>query len=205
MNATVFEPKEGVFQVAVDELAQRLPVDEFFWLDIDSASVEELQSVANALHLSEPINSWLPRFGQRARFEVGKDQTRISTWGADANGQPIEVHIVYTESCILTAHAGAANSMDRARVIFRDVIQTFGMQHAWGLFYIMTELVASFDPLIEKLDELLNTLEEQLIQTPMEVQIERLVRLRKQLWSLHRIWAPQESQVKNLPLGDCRE
>ncbi len=81
MNATVFDIKKGVFQISVEELSQRLPADGFFWIDIDGASAKELQSVAAALYLSEPMSSWLPRFGQQARFEVDSMQTRISTWG----------------------------------------------------------------------------------------------------------------------------
>ena len=119
MNATVFDIKKGVFQVSGDELSRLLPADGFFWLDIDGASVEEIQSAATALQLSEPMSSWLPRFGQRARFEVGRQQTRISTWGVGASGLPVEVHILFTQSWLLTVHAGAGSSMDRARNINR--------------------------------------------------------------------------------------
>jgi Mg2+ and Co2+ transporter CorA len=171
MNATVFDIKKGVFQVSVDELSQGFPVDGFFWLDIDGASVEELQSVAAALHLSEPMSSWLPRFGQRARLEAGRQQTRISTWGVGASGLPIEVHVLFTQAWLLTVHAGVGSSMDRARSIYRDIVQTIEAQHFWGLLIILTELVASFDPLLEHLDELLYALEEQVIQAPKETQI----------------------------------
>jgi len=198
MNATVFDIKKGVFQVSIDELSQRLPADGFFWLDIDGASVEELQSVAIALHLSEPISSWLPRFGQQARLEVGRQQTRISTWGVGAAGLPIEVHILLTQSWLLTVHAGGGSSMDRARSIYRNLLQTIEAQHFWGLLIILTELVASFDPLLEHLDELLYALEEQIIQAPNEDQIVQLVRLRKQLWSLHRIWEPHQEAARQL-------
>ena len=198
MNAIVFDIKKGVFQVSVDELFQGLPVDGFFWLDIDGASLEELQSVATALHLSEPMSSWLPRFGQRARLEVGRQQTRISTWGVGASGLPTEVHVLFTQSWLLTVHDGVGSSMDRARSIYRDIVQTIEAQHFLGLLIILTELVASFDPLIEHLDELLYALEEQVIQAPQEAQIEQLVRLRKQLWSIHRIWEPQQGAARRL-------
>jgi Mg2+ and Co2+ transporter CorA len=83
MNATVFDTCKGVLQTPVGEFLQHLPTDCFFWLDIEGASVEEMQAVATALHISEPTLSWLPRFGQRARLEVTRQQTKISTWGSE--------------------------------------------------------------------------------------------------------------------------
>jgi len=197
MIATVFDIKKGIFQGSVEELSRRLPTDGFFWLDIDGASAEELQSVASALHISEPISSWLPRFGQRARLEVDRQQIRISTWGVGASGLPIEVHVLFTQSWLLTVHDGCGGSMDRARGIYRNVVQTLEAQHS-GLLMILTELMASFDPLLERLDELLYALEEQVIRAPTKAQIEQLVRLRKQLWSLQRIWEPQQGAANKL-------
>lgn len=197
MNATVLDIKKGIFQVTVEDLPQRLPADEFFWLDIDGASVEEIQSVSAALHLSEPMSSWLPRFGQRARLELGRQQIRISTWGVGTSGLPIEVHVLFTQSWLLTVHTGGGSSMDRARSIYRNVVQTIEARHS-GLLIILTELMASFDPLLEHLDESLYALEEQVIRTPTEAQIEQLARLRKQLWSLHRIWEPQQGAASKI-------
>ena len=70
MKATLFDEKRSVFQVEIGELAHRLSTDSFFWLDIDGASAEELKRVTSVLQIAEPASSWLPRFGQRARFEV---------------------------------------------------------------------------------------------------------------------------------------
>ncbi len=197
MNATVFDIKKGIYQISIEELPQLLPTDGFFWLDIDGASMEELKSVAIALHLSEPMSTWLPRYGQRARLEMGREQIRISTWGVGDSGLPIEVHVLFTQSWLLTVHDGGGNSMNRARSIYRNVVETMAAQHS-GLLIILTELMSSFDPLIEQFDELLYSLEEQVIQAPTEAQIKQLVRLRKQLWSLHRIWEPQQGAARQL-------
>jgi hypothetical protein len=86
MKAIVFDQKIGFFQVEIGELVHRLPKDGFFWLDIDGASAEELQTVTSVLKIAEPASSWLPRFGQRARFEVGGGQIRISTFAAGVSG-----------------------------------------------------------------------------------------------------------------------
>src|SRR5215468_10606460 len=119
MKATVFDEKRGVFQVELGELTHRLSTDSFFWLDIDGASGEELQAVALVLQIAEPASSWLPRFGQRPRFEVNGQQIRISTFAAGVSGTPIEGHVLYTRSWLLTVHAGASNIMEHARNMYR--------------------------------------------------------------------------------------
>jgi Mg2+ and Co2+ transporter CorA len=187
--------------ISAGELVQHLPTDCFFWLDIEGASVEELKAVATALHVSEPTLSWLPRFGQRARLETAKQHTRISTWGVGASGLPTEVHILFTQSWLLSVHEGVGSAMDRARSIYKSFVQMMDKRHFMGLIIVLTELMESFDPLLERLDESLYALEEQIIEAPREAQIEQLGRLRKQLWGLHRLWEPQEEAAKDLSVA----
>jgi len=91
--------------------------------------------------------------------------------------------------------------MDRVRGIYRNVADTIAAQHFLGLIIILTELMASFDTLLEHLDELLSDLEEQIIQAPKEAQIEQLVRLRRHLLLLHRNLAPQQAAARHLALA----
>ncbi len=198
MKATVFDTCKGIFQIPAGELLQRLPTDCFFWLDIEGASEDEIKAVAAALHISEPTLSWLPRFGQRSRLEVARQQTRITTWGVGASGLPIEVHVLFTPSWILSVHEGVGSLMDRARSIYQSVVQMIGMRHFLGLLIILTELMESFDPVLERVDKSLYELEEQIIQAPKEAQIEQLMRLRKNLWELHRLWEPRELAARDL-------
>src|SRR2546427_11493506 len=86
--ATVFDAKTGASPVSIADLEERLATGRFCWLDIDGASAEQLGAVASVLRLEEPTRSWLPRFGQRARFEMGAKQVRISTFTAGGDGRP---------------------------------------------------------------------------------------------------------------------
>jgi magnesium transporter len=197
MKATVFDEKRGVFQVEIGELTHRLSTDSFFWLDIDGASAEELQTVTSVLQIAEPASSWLPRFGQRARFEVDGQQIRISTFAAGVSGLPVEGHILYTRSWLLTVHAGATNTMERARNMYRVFTDKIAFNHALGLLIVLSEFIASFDPFLEQADELLGALEDQVLRAPKEAQLQQLSGLRKQLWSLHRLWEPQQEAIRN--------
>ncbi len=197
MKATVFDEKRGVFQLKNGELTHGLSTNSFFWLDIDGASAEELQTVISALQIAEPASSWLPRFGQRARFEVDGQQIRISTFAAGVSGLPIEGHILYTRSWLLTVHAGAANILERARNRYRVFTERITFNRPLELLIVLSEFIASFDPLLEQTDESLGTLEDQVLRAPKEAQLQQLSGLRKELWLLHRLWEPQREAVRN--------
>lgn len=197
MKATVFDEKRGLFQVEIDELTHRLSTDSFFWLDIDGALAEELQTVMSILQIAEPASSWLPRFGQRARFEVDGQQIRISTFAAGVSGLPIEGHVLYTRSWLLTVHAGATNTMERARNMYRVFTDKIAVNRALGLQIVLIEFISSFDLSLEQADELLGALEDQVLRAPKEAQFQQLSGLRKQLWSLHRLWDPQQAAIRN--------
>jgi|SRR5262249_45131703 len=72
---------------------------------------------------------WLPRFGQRARFELGPQQVRISTFTAGATGAPVEVHVLFTHAWLLTVRAGAGNAMDRVHRVFGTFRNEIGVGH----------------------------------------------------------------------------
>src|SRR5258705_4184228 len=112
--ATVFDAKPGASPVSIADLQERLATGRFCWLDIDGASAEQLGAVASVLRLEEPTRSWLPRFGQRARFEMGAKQVRISTFTAVGTGGPGRGHGPFTPSLLLASSAGGGSSLARA-------------------------------------------------------------------------------------------
>jgi len=201
MKATVFDEKKGVFQVDIGELTRRLSTETFFWLDLEGASTEELQRVTSLLDIPEPARSWLPRFGQRARFEVDGEQIRISTFAAGSSGLPIEGHVLYTRSWLLTVHAGATNTMERARNVYRGFTNKLPFNHASALLIVLSEFIASFDLSLEQADEVLGALEDQVLRAPKEAHLQQLSGLRKQLSSLHRLWEPQREAIRNFVIA----
>jgi len=197
MKATVFDAKSGVSQVEIGELAPHLATESFCWLDLDGASADELHTVTAMLHIAEPARSWLPRFGQRARFEVDGQQIRISTFAAGVAGVPIEGHLLYTQAWLLTVHTGATTTMERARNMARVFTERIALNHAAGLLIVLSECIASFDPVLEQADAVLGLLEDQVLHAPQEAQLQQLAGLRKQLGALHRLWAPQQAAIRN--------
>jgi len=201
MIATIFDTKTGASPVSIADLPQRLATGGFYWLDIDGASAEELRAVASALRLEEPTRSWLPRFGQRARFEMGAQQVRISTFTAGATGRPIEVHVLFTRSWLLTVRAGVGSVMDRAHGMYRTFGGEIASNSALGLLIVLDDFIASFHPVLDQLEQALYELEDQVLRTPREAQLQQLSALQQQLSSLHRLWEPQREAVATFSIA----
>jgi len=193
--ATVFGTKAGSSQVSIADLPEHLATGGFCWIDIDGASAEQLRAVASVLRLEEPTRSWLPRFGQRARFEMGATQVRISTFTAGATGAPVEVHVLFTQSWLLTVRAGVGSAMDRAHGVYGTFGGEIASNPALGLLIVLDDFIASFHPVLDKVEQAVYELEDQVLRTPREAQLQQLSILRQQLSSLHRVWEPQREAV----------
>ena len=201
MIATVFDTKTGASRVSIADIPERLATGRFCWLDIDGASAEELRAVASVLRLEEPTRSWLPRFGQRARFEMGAKQVRISTFTAGATGGPVEVHVLFTRSWLLTVRAGVGSAMDRAHRVYGTFGGEIASNPALGLLIVLDDFIASFHPVLDQVEQAVAELEDQVLQTPREAQLQQLSALRQQLSSLHRLWEPQRDAVATFSIA----
>jgi Mg2+ and Co2+ transporter CorA len=199
--ATVFDTKTGASPVSIADLPERLATGGFCWLDIDGASAEQLRAVASALRLEEPTRSWLPRFGQRARFEMGAKQVRISTFTAGATGRPVEVHVLFTRSWLLTVRAGVGSAMDRAHGVYGTFGGEIASNPALGLLIVLDDFIASFHPVLDQVEQAVAELEDQVLRTPCEAQLQQLSALRQQLSSLHRLWEPQREAVATFSIA----
>jgi Mg2+ and Co2+ transporter CorA len=64
--------------------------------------------------------------------------------------------------------------MESARNMYRVLTDKMAFNRALGLLIVLSEFVASFDPLLEQGDELLGALEDQVLQAPKETQLQQL-------------------------------
>src|SRR5262245_29332513 len=159
MIATVFDTRSGASQVSIADLPRHLATAGFFWLDIADASTEELRLVAFALRLDAPTSTWLPRFGPRARFELGPHQARLSTFTPGASGGAVVVHELCTPAWPLTVRAGAGNAMDRVHRVYGTFRNEIASNPALGLLIVLDDFIASFHPILDQAEQALYQLE----------------------------------------------
>jgi magnesium transporter len=203
MNATLLDAtSKSVFQIAIDELPQRLPAGGFFWLDTDGASAEEVKTVAAALGIDEGTGAFLARCGERARFELAEHRVRLSTWTVEGSGGLSGVHVVYAPaSWLLTVHTGAGPTMERARSMLKVFAESASFDWRLAIFIVLNELLAGFGPLLERYDDGLDTLELQILHSPKKALPQELSVLRQQLLAVHRVVVPYRDEIRDFAVS----
>ncbi|GEM_PF-891802 len=198
MKACLIDTAHVRRDITAVALEQQLPATGFYWLDVSDATEGELRAVASALKLEAMTSDWLPRFGQHARFEVSRHQTRISVWAADAQYQPREVHLLFRHTWLLTVHTNVDKTMDQARMLFGDIGDVIALHPSFALMLVLNELLASFYPALEHVDEWLGQLEDEIFQAPDKRQWVALSATRKYVGSLQRLWLPYHDTLSRL-------
>jgi len=145
--------------------------------------------VASVLRLEEPTRSWLPRFGQRADSRWGEAGPHIhvhagATGWAGRGARPL--HAVLA----LTVRAGVGSAMDRAHSVYAPSAGEIASKPRDGLLIVLDDFIASFHPVLDQVEQAVYELEDQVLRTPREAQLQQLSALRQQLSSLHRLWGP---------------
>lgn len=198
MKATLTDSQGGSTALTGVALAAQLPRDGFFWLDVANATGDEIAALAAILQLDDTLSAWLPRFGQSARFEASPQYLRISTWAESSSSQVVEGHLLYSAAWLITVFDGAAARMDEARVRFSGLATTIASHPGYALVIVLNELVTGFYPRLERVDELLDELEDQIFLQPAAEQLMSLAELRRELSSLHRLLVPLPDKVKTV-------
>ena len=180
------------------DLAGQLPREGFFWLDITNATEDEIAALASALQLDPTLSAWLPRFGQSARFKASPQHLRMSTWADAGTRGVVAGHLLYSPNWLITVFDGAASRMDAARQRFRELSGTITTYPDYALLIVLNELVTGFYPRLERADELLDKLEDQIFLSPAAEHLLSLAALRRELSSLHRLLVPLRDRVKTV-------
>jgi Mg2+ and Co2+ transporter CorA len=91
------------------------------------------------------------------------------------------VHVLFTHAWLLTVRAGAGNAMDRVHRVFGTFRNEIAANPALGLLIVLDDFIASFHPILDHAEQVLYELEDQILRTPREAQLQQLSTLRHQL------------------------
>lgn len=176
-----------------EQVSALLEKGEFFWLDLHKPEAEALDELATLLNLHPLAAEDLQKGSQRPKLDDYDGYALMVFYGVSSGDgvdrfSPHEVHLLISEKYLVTVHHGELGQLSAVRQRLKR-LQPEGPEAA--TYRILDALTDSFFPVLEKLDDEIDTLEDLVVERPTEQQLQRLFELKRQLVRLRRVVAPQ--------------
>jgi magnesium transporter len=198
--------REGHEEVALDRgsLERDLARDGFFWLDLHDPSEEEVELVGEVFGFHPLAIEDTLHFGQRAKLEEYDDFVFLVVygWAPDEDGL-VEVHCYYSERFLITVRRDDAPAFAEVRAECKRALGRPD-EGILVLHSVVDGLVDSFVPPLERFNERLELVEDELLTRPGGRHVEEILHMRRRLSTLRRAIAPQRDLFGRL-LGGVGE
>jgi magnesium transporter len=195
-------PASGSSTAATSEsLAQRLRTGECFWLDIVDPGEDDFELLRQTFGFHELTVEDSEQFGQRPKVEGYDDFVFLVVYGWTPDDDDlVEVHCFYADRYLVTVHRDASPTLDGLRAKLHRDPGRFP-EGAMLLHAVVDRLVDDFLPVLERLGEELDAIEERVFAGPKREQLEAIFQMKRRLVRLRRVLAPQRELLARLTSG----
>jgi magnesium transporter len=177
-----------------EAIPQLLASDEYFWLDLADPGDDEEEFLAKTFRFHPLALEDMRKRGQRPKLGDFGDYVFLVYYGAcekpgtDGEVELQEVHAFVSGGYVVTTHAGTSAALEEAR---KRLQAQPPRSEEFVVYRVLDALTDSFFPLLERLDEELEALDEEIFDKPSPEHLEQITRLRRQLVELRRVATPQ--------------
>lgn len=162
--------------------AQRV-AGEFFWLDLVDPSPAVIASLGELFALHPVVVEDLQHFGQRPKVDDYPRYLHVVYFGVH-DDRPVEVHLVVHGDALVTVRREACAELDGAH---EHVAAVHPDREEYAVHRVLDALTDSFFPVLDRLDEQVDDLEETIVQGTGGNVLERIMARKRQMSELRRI------------------
>jgi magnesium transporter len=195
-------------QIDEKRIRAQLASDHFFWLDLDAPTQAELEQLREifGFHPLAVEDTW--EWRQRPKLDDYGDYVVLVFYGAyrehPADAAPLrEVHLYISGKYLITVHHGSLPPLDKQREQLHGRVLH---SEQFLIYRVLDALTDSFFPLLEAMDEEIDTLESAVVANPTDVELQRLFALKRELVAMRKVITPQRDlfatsvdQIAQLP------
>jgi magnesium transporter len=211
------EPARGVLRVAwrsgdrvrdevgIEALDRALAAEKaVVWADLTDATPETVEAITTRLRLHPLIAEDIVEGEQRAKIEMTDDRIHIVLFAVAFDGDDLsldEVDIVLGRAFLLTVHAG---SWDPRRIhrVRDDLGGLLGRGADHVLWALVDAIVDDYFPLMDRVGDAIDDLEDLVVSTPSPETLQRLFRLKRELLRVRRAVNPVRDVFNQLTNRD---
>jgi magnesium transporter len=169
-----------------DVIARQRAKDEFFWLDLNRPSADELRRAGDLLKLHPLAMEDTLEWSQRPKVDTYGDHVLVVFYTAKARGDDVgqlEVHVYVSGGFVLTVRRDACDALDGLHVqLAHEPIEDEG----YLVYRILDRLTDAWYPVIESLEARIDSLEEIVLLHAHREQLPVIYRLRQTVRELLR-------------------
>jgi magnesium transporter len=173
-------------------IADLLSRDEYFWLDLTDPSREEIATLGEVFSFHPLAVEDMSKRGQRPKLDDFGEYMFLVYYGvADGTGEQVEleeVHACLSGGYIVTAHQRRNAALEEAR---ERLSAASPRSEQFVVYRVLDGLTDSFFPLLERLGEEMDRLDEEIFEQATPVHLEQITALRRDLVELRRVVTPQ--------------
>jgi magnesium transporter len=177
-----------------ERIAALRAADEFFWLDLLGPSREELEIVGELFELHPLALEDTQSFGQRPKLDEYGDKVLMVFYGmhreetADPEHQLVEVHLHISGSWLVTVHRDPCAHLREAKRLAHE--KTLRSEE-YVVYKVLDALTDSFFPVLERLDDRIDALEDAMADRPGRAERQEVFVLKRELVAMRQRVSPQ--------------
>jgi magnesium transporter len=175
-----------------EEIGELLERDEYFWLDLTGPAEAEIAQLREVFGFHPLALEDTLKRGQRPKLDDFGEFMFLVYYGveesAEAEPEPIEVHAFLSGGYIVTTHAERCSALAEIR---KRLEAQAPRSEQFVVYRVLDGLTDTFFPVLDRLDERIERLDEEVFDRSTPQQLEEISTLRRRLVELRRIAAPQ--------------
>ena len=179
------------------ELAQwREDEQATIWVDLDSATTDELALVARTFNLMDLTVEDLLKQGQRSKLEAFDGYNVLIMHGmrfdpATRDVEVPELDIVLGNNYLITNHAGTMPEVLNDPQGPEHACAQLGKSTTFALYGVVDRLVDSYYPVLDTIDDTIELLEERVLNNPAPAVLTEIFDMKHSLSYLRKVISPQ--------------
>jgi magnesium transporter len=192
----------------LSDVSGHLERREFFWLDIQDPTVDEIKHLGDLLKLHPLTLEDISTFSERPKREHYDGYVSLVVYGVDTEAQSggsllREVHMLISGDYVVTLHPSPFSVVEELQKRLKPV--EFPGEQAL-IYKILDTILSTFVPVLGRVDDEIDDLEQEVIEHPREQSLQRIFSLKRDLIAMRRVITPMRdffardaTEISNLP------
>jgi magnesium transporter len=179
------------------EIGRLSAPEQFVWLDLLEPPAEQVSRIGREVGWHPLVIEDMTQWGQRAKLErYGDDYLFISFYGARRQGTDgvalVEVHLAVSGTYVVTVRRERCPELEDLR---RRLQQHGDVPEQFAVYSILDALTDSFFPVLERLDDRLDGLEDDIVRAPGDQELAEVFQTKRLIVDMRRVITPQRDMA----------